>query len=156
MKAKKEQLVVSAIKNGTVIDHIPAGLLFNVIDILGLQKIGNEITFGTNLESKKLTRKAIIKVSEVYFRKDDLDRIALVAPQVKINIIKDYEVVEKKIVEVPDRIEGIAKCVNPMCITNNQNVRTKFDVISKEPVSLKCQYCEKITDHNNIVILSHQ
>jgi aspartate carbamoyltransferase regulatory subunit len=155
MKAKKEQLVVSAIRNGTVIDHIPAGLLFNVIDILGLQKIGNQITFGTNLESKKLTRKAIIKVSEVYFRKDDLDRIALVAPQVKINIIKDYEVVEKKIVEVPDHIEGIAKCVNPMCITNNQNVPTKFDVISKEPVSLKCQYCEKITGHNNIVILSN-
>jgi aspartate carbamoyltransferase regulatory subunit len=156
MKAKKEQLVVSAIKNGTVIDHIPSGLLFNVIDILGLKKSGNQITFGTNLESKKLTRKAIIKVSEVYFRKDDLDRIALVAPQVKINIIKDYEVVEKKVVEVPDRIEGIAKCVNPMCITNNQNVQTKFEVISKEPVSLKCQYCEKITDHNNIVILSHQ
>jgi aspartate carbamoyltransferase regulatory subunit len=155
MKAKKEQLVVSAIRNGTVIDHIPAGLLFNVIDILGLQKIGNQITFGTNLESKKLTRKAIIKVSEVYFRKDDLDRIALVAPQVKINIRKDYEVVEKKIVEVPDHIEGIAKCVNPMCITNNQNVPTKFDVISKEPVSLKCQYCEKITGHNNIVILSN-
>lgn len=155
MKAKKEQLVVSAIKDGTVIDHIPAGLLFNVIDILGLQKIGNQITFGMNLESKKLARKAIIKVSGVYFRKDDLDRIALVAPQVKINIIKDYEVVEKKIVEVPDHIEGIAKCVNPMCITNNQNVQTKFDVISKEPVSLKCQYCEKITGHNNIVILSH-
>ena len=156
MKAKKEQLVVSAIKDGTVIDHIPAGLLFNVIDILGLQKIGNQITFGMNLESKKLIRKAIIKVSEVFFRKDDLDRIALVAPQVKINIIKDYEVVEKKIVEVPDHIEGIAKCVNPMCITNNQNVQTKFDVISKEPVTLKCQYCEKITDRNNIVILSHK
>ena len=156
MKAKKEQLVVSAIKDGTVIDHIPAGLLFNVIDILGLQKIGNQITFGTNLESKKLTRKAIIKVSEVYFRKDDLDRIALIAPQVKINIIKDYVVVEKKVVEVPDQVAGIAKCVNPMCITNNQNVLTKFDVISKEPVSLKCRYCEKITDHNNIVILSNK
>jgi len=156
MKEKKEQLVVSAIKDGTVIDHIPAGLLFNVIDILGLQKIENQITFGTNLESKKLNKKAIIKVSEVFFRKDDLDRIALVAPQVKINIIKDYEVVEKKVVEVPDRIEGIAKCVNPMCITNNQNVQTKFEVISKEPVILKCQYCEKITDHNNIVILSHK
>jgi aspartate carbamoyltransferase regulatory subunit len=155
MKEKKEQLVVSAIKDGTVIDHIPARLLFNVIDILGLQKIENQITFGTNLESKKLNKKAIIKVSEVFFRKDDLDRIALVAPQVKINIIKDYVVVEKKVVEVPDQIEGIAKCVNPMCITNNQNVQTKFDVISKEPVTLKCQYCEKITDHNNIIILSH-
>lgn len=155
MKEKKEQLVVSAIKDGTVIDHIPARLLFNVIDILGLTKIENQITFGTNLESKKLNKKAIIKVSEVFFRKDDLDRIALVAPQAKINIIKDYEVVEKKVVEVPEQIEGIAKCVNPKCITNNQDVRTKFEVISKEPISLRCQYCEKITDYNNIVILSH-
>jgi len=150
--AEKKQLVVSAIKDGTVIDHIPARLLFNVIDILGLDKMDNQITFGTNLESKKLGKKAIIKLSDVFFRKDDLDRIALVAPQAKINIIKDYEVVEKKVVEVPDQIENIVKCVNPPCITNNQDVRTRFIVINKQPVSLKCHYCEKITDHNNMTI----
>ena len=103
--SEKKQLVVSAIKNGTVIDHIPARLLFNVIDILGLSQLDNQITFGTNLESDKLGKKAIIKLSEVFFRKDDLDRIALVAPQAKINIIKDYNVVEKKVVEVPDNYE---------------------------------------------------
>ncbi|KPK84971.1 MAG: aspartate carbamoyltransferase [Bacteroides sp. SM23_62_1] len=155
MKEKK-QLVVSAIKDGTVIDHIPARLLFNVINILGLAKIDNQITFGTNLESKKLGKKAIIKLSEVFFRKDDLDRIALVAPQAKINVIRDYEVVEKKVVEVPDHIEGIAKCVNPACITNNESVRTKFEVVSKQPVSLKCHYCEKITDIDNLVMISHK
>ncbi len=151
---KKTQLVVSAIKDGTVIDHIPAKLLFNVINILGLAKIENQITFGTNLESQKLGKKAIIKLSEVFFRKDDLDRIALVAPQAKINVIREYEVVEKKIVEVPDYIEGIVKCVNPVCITNNQPIRTKFEVISKQPVSLRCHYCEKITDFDNLVIIS--
>jgi aspartate carbamoyltransferase regulatory subunit len=151
---KKTQLVVSAIKDGTVIDHIPAKLLFNVINILGLAKIENQITFGTNLESQKLGKKAIIKLSEVFFRKDDLDRIALVAPQAKINVIREYEVVEKKVVEVPDYIEGIVKCVNPVCITNNQPIRTKFEVISKQPVSLKCHYCEKITDFDNLVIIS--
>jgi aspartate carbamoyltransferase regulatory subunit len=150
--AEKKQLVVSAIKNGTVIDHIPARLLFNVIDILGLSHLENQITFGTNLESKKLGKKAIIKLSEVFFRKDDLDRIALVAPQAKINIIKDYGVVEKKVVEVPDIIENIVKCVNPQCITNHQDVKTRFIVISKEPVTLKCHYCEKITDHDNLTI----
>lgn len=155
MKEKK-QLVVSAIKDGTVIDHIPARLLFNVINILGLDKIENQITFGTNLESKKLGKKAIIKLSEVFFRKDDLDRMALVAPQAKVNIIRDYEVVEKKIVEVPDYIEAIVKCVNPVCITNNEPVRTKFEVVSKQPVSLKCHFCEKITDHNNLVIISNK
>ena len=155
MKEKK-QLVVSAIKDGTVIDHIPARLLFNVINILGLAKIENQITFGTNLESHKLWKKAIIKLSEVFFRKDDLDRIALIAPQAKINVIREYEVVEKKTVEVPDHVEGIVKCVNPACITNNQPVRTKFEVVSKQPVSLKCHYCEKITDSDNLVMISHR
>lgn len=150
--SEKKQLVVSAIKDGTVIDHIPARLLFNVIDILGLSHLESQITFGTNLESKKLGKKAIIKLSEVFFRKDDLDRIALVAPQAKIVSIKDYNVVEKKVVEVPDNIENIVKCVNPQCITNNQEIVTKFNVINKQPVSLKCHYCEKITDHNHLSI----
>lgn len=153
MKEKK-QLVVSAIKDGTVIDHIPAKLLFKVISILGLDHIQNQVTFGSNLESKKLGSKAIIKVSGIFFPKEDIDRIALVAPQAKINVIKDYSVVEKKTVEVPDTIEGIVKCVNPVCITNNEDVRTKFEVIDKDPVKLKCHYCEKITNQNNMVIIS--
>jgi len=116
MKETK-QLVVSAIQNGTVIDHVPARNLFKVIQILGLDHIENQITFGTNLESKKLGKKAIIKISDRFFEDDDINRIALVAPQAKLNIIRDYEVVEKKVVEVPDQITGIAKCMNPKCIT---------------------------------------
>jgi aspartate carbamoyltransferase regulatory subunit len=153
MKEKK-QLVVSAIKDGTVIDHIPAKLLFKVITILGLDHIQNQITFGSNLESKKLGSKAIIKVSGIFFRKEDIDRIALVAPQAKINVIRNYGVVEKKTVEVPETIEGIVKCVNPKCITNNEDVKTRFEVINKDPVKLKCHYCEKNTDQNNMVIVS--
>ena len=153
MKERK-QLVVSAIKDGTVIDHIPAKFLFKVIDILGLDHIENQITFGTNLESKKLGLKGIMKLSGVFFKQEDLDRIALVAPDVKVNIIRDYEVVEKKVVEIPDKIEGIVKCVNPMCITNQEEVRTKFDLVSRNPVSIKCHYCEKITDANNMKIIT--
>ena len=153
MKEKK-QLVVSAIKDGTVIDHIPAKLLFKVITILGLDHIQNQITFGSNLESKKLGSKAIIKVSGIFFRKEDIDRIALVAPQAKINVIRNYGVVEKKTVEVPETIEGIVKCVNPKCITNNEDVKTKFEVVNKDPVKLRCHYCEKNTDQNNMVIIS--
>jgi aspartate carbamoyltransferase regulatory subunit len=149
MKDKKH-LVVSAIKEGTVIDHIPAKDLFKVISILGLDHIENYITFGTNLESKKLGKKAIIKLSQIFFRQEDINRIALVAPQAKLNIIKDYKVVEKMVVEVPDEITGIAKCVNPMCITNNEHVTTRFYVINKTDVSLKCHYCEKITDRDNL------
>jgi aspartate carbamoyltransferase regulatory subunit len=153
MKDRK-QLVVSAIKDGTVIDHIPAKALFKVIDILGLNHIENQITFGTNLDSKKLGRKGIIKVSGVFFKQEDLDRIALVAPDVKVNLIRDYEVVEKKVVEIPEKIQGLVKCVNPMCITNQEAVRTRFELVSRHPVGLKCHYCEKITGANNMVIIS--
>jgi aspartate carbamoyltransferase regulatory subunit len=152
MKEEK-QLKVSAIKNGTVIDHVPAKNLFKVISILGLDHIENQITFGTNLESKKLGSKAIIKITDKYFEGDEINKIALVAPEAKLNIINDYKVVEKKVVQVPDGIIGIAKCVNPKCITNVENVTTKFAVVSKKDVSLKCHYCEKITDQEHMVIL---
>lgn len=152
MKEEK-QLKVSAIKNGTVIDHVPAKNLFKVISILGLDHIDNQITFGTNLESKKLGSKAIIKITDKYFEGDEINKIALVAPEAKLNIIKDYKVVEKQVVEVPDAIIGIAKCVNPKCITNVENVMTKFAVASKKDVSLRCHYCEKITDQEHMVIL---
>lgn len=154
MMKDRKQLVVSAIKDGTVIDHIPAKDLFKVIAILGLDHIENQITFGTNLESKKLGKKGIMKLSQVFFKQEDLDRIALVAPDVKVNIIKDYEVVEKKVVEIPEQLEGIVKCVNPMCITNKEVVRTRFSLITKLPVSIKCHYCEKITHADNMEIIS--
>lgn len=151
MKQKKE-LIVSAIKNGTVIDHIPAQSLFKVIKILNLNNIDNQITFGTNLESNRMGKKAIIKISEVYFDDDEINKIALVTPEAKLNIIRNYGVSEKKVVQVPDKITGIAKCVNPKCITNHENIKTKFLVVSKKNVQLKCQYCEKITDQEHLEI----
>lgn len=150
---KDKQLIVSAIKNGTVIDHIPAKNLFKVISILSLDQIDTQITFGTNLESKKLGSKAIIKIADKYFLDEEINKIALVAPQAKLNIIRDYEVVEKRVVEVPDSFVGIVKCVNPKCITNYENVTTKFTVVSKSDVALKCNYCEKITQQDQMVIL---
>ncbi|HKK42625.1 MAG TPA: aspartate carbamoyltransferase regulatory subunit [Bacteroidales bacterium] len=152
MKEPK-QLSVSAIQTGTVIDHIPASNLFKVIQILGLDRIDNQITFGTNLESKKLGKKAIIKIAGVFFQDEDINRIALVAPDAKLNIIRDYEVVEKRDVVVPDNIVGIAKCMNPKCITNFEDVTTRFRVVSKKNVALKCYYCEKITNQENLHII---
>ncbi|WP_430816846.1 aspartate carbamoyltransferase regulatory subunit [Carboxylicivirga sp. RSCT41] len=149
----KKELSVRAIKNGTVIDHIPATHLFKVISILGLDKIENQITFGTNLKSKQQGHKAIIKVAKKYFADEDINKIALVAPSAKLNIIEDYQVVEKKVVEIPEQIIGIAKCFNPKCITNNENMTTKFSLIEKEPLALKCQYCEKITNEEHLEVL---
>ncbi|WP_421919057.1 aspartate carbamoyltransferase regulatory subunit [Marinifilum sp.] len=152
MNVKKE-LQVSAIENGTVIDHIPAEYLFQVINILGLDTCKNSVTFGNNLGSDKLGKKAIIKVADIFFEDDEINKISLIAPHAKLNIIKDYQVVEKKIVESPDKVIGIAKCMNPKCITNVESVTTRFKVVEKAPITLKCHYCEKITDHKHIEII---
>ena len=149
----KKELIVSAIKEGTVIDHIPAKDLFKVIRILGLEESANTITFGTNLQSSKLGKKAIIKIEGKFFKQEEINKIALVAGQANLNIIKDYQVVEKMKVEIPDEITGIVKCINPKCITNHENITTKFTVISKDKVALKCNYCEKITDQEHIEII---
>jgi len=150
---KDKKMEVSAIENGTVIDHIPAKALFKVISILNLEKVDKRITFGTNFDSKKLGRKAIVKLSDTFFIDEEINKIALVAPQAKLNIIRDYSVVEKKVVEVPEEIIGIVKCMNPKCITNNEKITTRFRVVSKREVKLKCHYCEKITDREHIEII---
>ncbi len=150
---KDKRLSVSAIKEGTVIDHVPASALFKVVSILNLDKLDTMITIGNSLSSDKLGKKGIIKLSKVFFQDDDINKIALVAPSAKLNLIRDYEVVEKRVVEIPDEIIGIAKCVNPKCITNNEVVTTRFEVVSKSEIKLKCHYCEKITSRNNIEIL---
>ena len=150
---RDKQLSVSAIKEGTVIDHIPATALFKVVSLLNLDKLDTMITIGNSLGSNKLGKKGIIKLSKVFFKDDEINKIALVAPCAKLNIIKDYDVVEKRVVEIPDEIVGIVKCVNPKCITNNQVVTTRYEVISKSEVKLKCHYCEKITDQDNIEII---
>jgi len=150
---KKGELVVNAIKNGTVIDRIPPQNLFKVISILGLDKINAQITFGNNLDSKKLGKKAIIKITDRFFDEGEVNKIALVAPEAKLNTIRDYQVAEKRDVQVPDEATGIVKCVNPQCITNNERIVTRFYVTAKKPVTLKCHYCEKMIEQEQMTIL---
>ncbi len=150
---KKEEFVVSAIRNGTVIDHIPSQSLFKVISILGLERIGTQVTFGNNLNSKKLGKKAIVKIADKYFDDAEINKIALVAPEAKLNTICEYQVVEKREVAVPEEVTGIVKCVNPKCITNNERIVTRYYVISKKPVMLKCHYCEKMIEQEQMTIL---
>ena len=149
----KKELQVSAIENGRVIDHIPADKLFAVINVLGLAELDNAITFGTNLKSTKLGKKAIIKIWDKFLEDDEVNKLALVAPSAKINIIRDYEVVEKKKVNVPEKVEGIVKCMNPKCITNYEKVRTKFTVVNNSPIVLRCHYCEKLTDQEHMEMI---
>jgi aspartate carbamoyltransferase regulatory subunit len=149
-----KEFKVTAIKNGTVIDHIPSEQLFKVIEILGLEHGANQVTFGMNLESKRLGSKAIIKIADRFFEDDDVNRIALIAPQAKLNIIREYKVVEKRQVTIPEHIVGIAKCVNPQCVTNHQAIETHFSAqqTGKE-IALTCRYCEKTTDNRTLKII---
>jgi aspartate carbamoyltransferase regulatory subunit len=146
----RKELKVSAIENGTVIDHIPGKVVFQVVRILSLSEVTDQILFGTNLDSRKMGKKGIIKVSNKFFRPDEINKIALVAPNATLIIIKNFKVVVKKKVEVPDNIEKIVKCFNPNCITNHENITTQFTVIDKEDLKLKCHYCEKIMTGESI------
>lgn len=141
----KSILEVSAIENGTVIDHIPADRLFDVMHLLGLEKISNRITFGTNLESKRIGTKAIIKVVDLHISSEIISKIVVFAPNARISYIDNSEVIDKVKVAVPDTITGNVMCSNPMCITNHQPIQTKFEVVNKEKLSIKCHYCEKVT-----------
>ncbi len=151
MESKRKELKVSAIENGTVIDHIPNKNIFQAIKILNLEECTEQILFGTNLESKKHGTKGIIKVKNKFFEDEDLNKIALVAPTATIIVIKSYEVIEKKKVSVPENISGFVKCVNPNCITNIEDIVTKFKVIDPIETKLQCHYCEKTTAKHNMV-----
>jgi aspartate carbamoyltransferase regulatory subunit len=138
----KKELQIAALENGTVIDHIPSEQLFKVVSLLGIERLETPVTIGYNLDSKKMGKKGILKIAGKFFAQDEINRISLIAPSVKLNIIRDYEVVEKKLVHLPDVISGIVRCNNPKCITNNEPMKTRFHVIDKDNVTLKCDYCE--------------
>ena len=114
-----------------------------MVKLLGLENMQNNITIGFNLHSQKLGTKGIIKIADKFFCDEEINRIAVIAPNVKLNIIRDYEVVEKREVSLPDELVGIVKCGNPKCITNNEPMPTRFHVVDKENCVLRCHYCEK-------------
>ena len=140
--SKKERLV-AAIENGTVIDHIPAEKTYAVATLLGLQKLQTPVTIGYNYPSKKLGKKGIIKIEDKFFTDEEISRLSVVAPNVVLNVIRDYEVVEKKKVVTPNTLKGIVRCNNPKCITNNEPMNTIFHVIDKNSGIIKCHYCDK-------------
>ena len=153
MSKGNPELQVAALENGTAIDHIPSEQLFKVVSLLGIEKLKTRVTIGNYLSSKKMGNKGILKIADKYFEEDEINRISLIAPTVNLNIIKDFEVVEKKQVQLPDVIKGIVKCNNPKCLTNKEPAKTVFKVIDKENVTLKCHYCELKIKKEDIVLL---
>ena len=151
METKKLQ--VAALRNGTVIDHIPADKLFKVFSILNLEEYTETITVGNNLNSETIGKKGIIKISDRFFADDEINKIALIAPKAKINIIREFDVVEKRALHLPEEVREIVQCPNPACITNHQPVKTRFHVTAEEGENrLKCRYCEREVKLENVKI----
>ena len=141
-----KELVVSALENGTVLDHIPAENVYKALDLLNLKGLESQITIGINLASKLHGKKGIIKIADKFFEAEELNKLALIAPKATVNVIRDFKVVEKMTLETPEEVVGIAKCRNPKCVTNHQPIKTRFKtVIENDKISLKCHYCEKIS-----------
>jgi len=150
---KREELQVAALRSGTVIDHIPSDKVFDVVNLLGLDRMRTAVTIGYNLKSSKMGSKGIIKVADKFFSDEELNQLSVITPNVSLCIIRDYEVVEKKKVEMPDELVGIVKCSNPKCISNNEPMATKFHAIDKKNGILKCHYCNHEEKIGNIVLL---
>jgi len=150
----ERELRVSKIRNGTVIDHVAGGQALNVLAILGIDgSEGFGVSIGMNVPSDRLGRKDVVKVEERELSQSEVDVLSLIAPEATINIIRDYEVVEKNRVERPDSVTGVLSCPNHNCITNeDEPVRPRFDVVSE---GVRCGYCseiirEDIAEHINV------
>ena len=147
---KNKDLLVAALQNGSVIDHIPTDKLFTIVKLLELEKCDEPVTIGNNLESNKMGKKGLIKVSDKFFTDEDLSRLAVVCPNMRLTVIRDYEVVEKREIVLPDTLTNLVKCANPVCITNNEPMKTLFHV---EDGLLTCHYCEKEQDINKVELV---
>ncbi len=149
----KEELRVKKIKDGTVIDHIKAGKGKKVLEILGVENgFSNVTALLMNVPSKRVGRKDIVKIENKTLKKEEVDKIALIAPNATWNVIKNYKVVIKSRIEIPDELDGILKCPNPKCVTNmDEPVKSKFKVEEREPIKLRCQYCERLIDLKDVL-----
>jgi len=132
---------VEAIANGTVIDHIPAPATLPVVDLIA---IGDDQVFvGMNLRSSRMGRKGVVKIATRELSDRAVSGLALIAPGATICIIRDYVVIAKHPVPVPSRFDDIARCANPNCVTNHEKWPTRMEVIGREPLFVRCVYCER-------------
>lgn len=154
MMSDTSQLLVRRIKDGTVIDHIEAGKALLVLRALSITgKEGNVITVALNVPSSKHGKKDIIKVENRFLETSETNKLALIAPRATINIIRDYKLIEKRKIQLPESIIGIFKCPNMKCITNSgEQIKSIIDVIDKEKVILECRYCSRTLSIDELVL----
>jgi aspartate carbamoyltransferase regulatory subunit len=142
---KQTQLQVEAIRNGSVIDHIPANVGIKILKLFKMHKTNQRITIGLNLPSSALNAKDLIKIENVYLTKEQANQLALYAPQATVNQIEEYKVVNKLTLSLPETIVSVFECPNSNCISHGEPVESRFKVQQKqENIQLKCHYCEKV------------
>ncbi len=147
-----DKLMVKKIENGTVIDHIPPDVSLVVARVLGAFRDKNAVLIAMNVDSKRMGKKDILKLEDRFLSEEELNKISLLIAGATVNKIENGEVVEKKLVEIPDKAVGIVRCANSNCVTNKgEPVQTKFYVISKKPLLLRCHYCGRDMDKKQIM-----
>lgn len=154
MAGEEEQMIVRPIREGTVIDHIPAGRALTVLKILGITgSEGYRVAIVMNVESRKLGRKDIVKIEGRRLKREELDRIALIAPSATVNIVENYRVVKKMKVSLPQHLQNIIRCTNPTCITRQprEPIVPRFNLVSRRPLIYQCLYCGTLIDEGDIV-----
>jgi aspartate carbamoyltransferase regulatory subunit len=150
--AEEQKIKVSALREGTVIDHLVAGTALKVLSVLGI-KFEGAVTIGLNLDSRKAGRKDIIKIERREVTPEEVAKIALISPRATFSIIRDFQVVEKFTPALPDQIENLIRCPNPSCISSTATVPTKFAVLRTDPVRVRCHYCERSLKKEEIELL---
>jgi len=148
-----QELYVKKIKDGTVIDHITPGYALEVLMILGINgKDGEVVSAAINVQSERQHHKDIVKIQNRELKPSEVDKIALIAPNATINIIRNYGVASKKVVELPPTIRGMMKCDNPSCISNSREpVEAQFGVEQRQPARLRCYFCGHIMEREDIL-----
>jgi len=146
---------VFKIMDGVVVDHIPRYKSIKVVNVLGLNRHLGEgmMTLGMNLDSEKMGKKDILKIENKELTKEELNKIALISPKASVNIIQDGEVIEKLKINIPNLFSNLIKCPNPKCITNVNDVNSKFITKSKDPLMIQCHYCEKIFEREDVNLI---
>jgi len=147
----KTELKVKSIKNGTVIDHITANRALSVLNILNLPDDETSLMVAINVESSDMKSKDIVKIENRELSQEEVDKLVLIAPNATVNIIRNYEIISKAPLQLLDEITGVISCSNPNCISNsNEPIQNKFDVQSKDPLILRCHYCERTMSFDDI------
>ncbi|MSR46941.1 MAG: aspartate carbamoyltransferase regulatory subunit [Planctomycetes bacterium] len=152
VKPPNAKMQVSAVRSGTVIDHLGPRTAFKALKILGIAADAT-VLIGVNLDSSKLGKKDILKIEGRELTEAEMNKVALLSPQATFSVIRDFKVVKKFSPTLPDTVEGLIRCVNPACITQDPRVTGRFLVAAKKPLKLRCYFCERSMRENEIEFL---